>query len=138
MDTNVFKLDEITKEGVGAKLDSREDFVIDGINRIHMPEAVKAVEKLIEDRGMRCRIYQKGRVAAAIGATAVAAVVPVIGEAVIGAALVATAVGSAAHHLATFNPDYEVAKNLVTGTLTLTYQKSREANLSAHSHGSIK
>jgi len=125
MEINVFQFEDLTNDRVGAKLDAREDFVIEGIKRVNMAEAVGTVEKLIEDRGMRCRIYQKGRVAAALGATAAAVVVPVVGEVAIGAALVATTVGSAAHHLATFNPDYEVAKNLVTGSLTITYQKKR-------------
>lgn len=127
MDIQVYQFENLTNEAIGLKLDAHDDFVIEGINRLNMSEAVKTVEKLIEDRGLRCRIYQKGRVAAAIGGTTVATGwIPVAGEAVILAAAAATAVGSAAHHLATFNPDYEVAKNLVTGTLTLTYQKKRE------------
>jgi hypothetical protein len=36
---------------------------------------------------------------------------------------IAAAVGMAAHNLATINPDYEIGKNKVAGTVTATYKK---------------
>jgi hypothetical protein len=36
---------------------------------------------------------------------------------------VASAAFMGAHNVATWDPDYEIAKNRVTGTLTVTYKK---------------
>ncbi len=79
-----------------------------------MPEAIEPLEKLIEGKGLSCRVYPKGRVAA-LGALAVPNPVTV-------AVSLGTAAFIGAHNLATFNPDYEIAKNLATGTITLEAQ----------------
>ena len=80
-----------------------------------MKESVLSLERLIEKRGLRCRIYMKGR-----ASTVAAAAIPV-SPTVIGGWL--AGIGIAAHNIATWSPDYEIAKNPLTSTLTVTYKK---------------
>lgn len=118
MDNSVYSIERISNGELTAKIRQRANFVIEGIPRLNMPETVATVEKLIEAEGLTCRVYQKGRIAAA--AVGASLVLPVAGTI---AASAAAAAASAVHHLVTRNPDYEVAKNFATGTLTVTYQK---------------
>lgn len=80
-----------------------------------MPEAASTLEKVIESKGMKCRVYTKGRIAT-LAATVATAPPVVIGGLVAGIAI-------GAHNLATWNPDYEIAKNPATGALSVTYMK---------------
>ncbi|WP_318442583.1 hypothetical protein [Photobacterium leiognathi] len=79
-----------------------------------MDKAVKIVEKKIEDNGLTCRVYLYGRVAAA-GASVFGGVTGLLG--------IASAVGMAAHNLATYNPDYEIAKHKIDNKLTVIFKK---------------
>lgn len=92
---------------------NQESFEVTGCGG-KMGEAAKKVEELIESQGMRCRIYTYGRVAAA-GASLFGGVTGVLG--------VASAVGMAAHNVATLNPDYEIAKHRIDNMLTVKYKK---------------
>ena len=119
MDINVYKITDISDDRIRELIAAKESFVLEGIERLNMGEAVEATEKAIESAGYRCRIYSKGRIAS-IGLYAAAGfefppAVPIIGFAA------GLAIG--AHNLATFNPDYEIAKNIATGTLTVTWKK---------------
>lgn len=80
------------------------------LNRI-----AEMLEKIIERINLRCRIYTENR-AAAIGAT-------LIPTGVTQAVGIASAVGIAAHNLATFNPDYEIGKNIMSNQINVTYKK---------------
>jgi hypothetical protein len=80
-----------------------------------MSEAVESLEKTIESRGLSCRVYTKGR-AASIAAAAIPTPVTVLGG-------WASAIAIGVHNVATWNPDYEIAKNLAMGTLTVDYKK---------------
>jgi hypothetical protein len=68
----------------------------------------------IEPAGLKCRVYTKGRIAAA-GASLLGGIT--------GAAGIASAISIAAHNLATYNPDYEIVKHLVDNTLSVFYKK---------------
>lgn len=94
---------------------NQESFEVVGCSG-RLTEAAKKVEQLIEAEGMRCRIYTYGRVAAA-GASFFGGITGVVG--------VASAVGMAAHNVATFNPDYEIAKHRIDNMLTVKYKKKR-------------
>lgn len=73
------------------------------------------MEKIIERMGFRCRVYTENR-AAAMGAT-------LIPTGITQAVGIASAVGIAAHNLATFNPDYEIGKNITANQVNVTYKK---------------
>ncbi|MGS1108212.1 hypothetical protein ACVCNH_18305 [Achromobacter anxifer] len=115
MDISVYSIKAISDEEVAKLIDERRSFVLEDVARLSMPEAVEALEKLIEGKGLSCRVYTKGRVAA-VGAFAVP-------NPVTAAVSLGSAAFIGAHNLATFNPDYEIAKNLATGTITLEAQE---------------
>ena len=115
MDIGVYSINSITDSEIGNMLDNRKSFVIEDIARTNMSEAVESLEKQIESRGLKCRVYTKGR-----SATIAAAVIPTPAT-VIGGWVSAIAIG--AHNVATWDPDYEIAKNMAMGTLTIDYKK---------------
>lgn len=105
----------IEESHVVALIKEKKSFVIDNVPRLSMGEAVEKMEKLIEGAGLRSRVYAKGRSAVIAGLA-----IPTIPTITAGAA---TAAFIAGHNALTFNPDYEIATNRTTGTLTLTYTK---------------
>ena len=111
MDISVYSISAITDSELHNLIHNRKSFVLENINRLNMPEAVKSVENAIEEQGLKCRVYTKGRVAAMTAELAI----PMVGWAA------AAAIG--VHNLATWNPDYEIAKNVLTGSLTIQYKK---------------
>ncbi len=111
MDYSVYSIDTITDAKINELISSHTSFVLENIARLNMSEAVESIERKIENRGMKCRVYTKGRSAALAGELAV----PLVGWAA------AAAIGL--HNLATWDPDYEIGKNLLTGTLTIEYKK---------------
>ncbi|MFZ7156602.1 hypothetical protein ACLS0M_07770 [Avibacterium avium] len=84
------------------------------INTSNVIEDARIVEAFIERNGFTCRVYTENR-AAGMGAALFSGVGTVIGA--------ATAIGIAAHNLATYNPDFEVGKNLLDKKINVTYKK---------------
>jgi len=78
----------------------------------NLSSTVSKIEGRIEKANLKCRVYTEYRSASIAAMFSPAALVG------LGAA-----VGIAAHNLATFNPDYEIAKNKLAGTLTVKYMK---------------
>lgn len=115
MDYKVYSIKEVSDSVVERIIRDRQSFVIEDIDRTNFSEAVSHLEKMIEDAGFKCRVYTKGR-----AATMAAAAIP-IAPTVLGGW--AAGIGMAIHNIATFNPDYEIAKNIVMGTLTINYKK---------------
>lgn len=115
MDIAVYSIKSISDEMFIKLIDDRKSFILEDIPRKNFGEAVKVIEKAIESKGLKCRVYTKGR-----SATVAAAAIP-ISPAVLGGW--AAGIGIGIHNLATWDPDYEIAKNLATGTLTITYKK---------------
>ena len=74
----------------------RESFEVTGLSG-RMGSAVSKIENIIENQSLSCRVYTYGRVA--------------------------SVVGIAAHNLATYNPDYEIAIHLVDNKLSVKYKK---------------
>lgn len=111
------KLTAITYEEMETKgkelVEKHETFEVRGLSG-RMGSAISAMERIIEENGMKCRVYTYGRIAAAVGS--------VFGG-VTGVAGVASAIGIAAHNVATFDPDYEIAKHLVDHKLSVNYKK---------------
>lgn len=115
MDIGVYSIKSVSNEKIASMIDEKKSFVIEGISRLNFGEAVKTIEGLIESKGLKCRVYTKGR-----SATVAAAAIPV-SPTVIGGLV--SAMGIGIHNLLTWSPDYEIAKNIATGTLTVTYKK---------------
>lgn len=104
--------EDIRSEKTINLIKSKSSFEIVGLSG-RMDSAVSTIENLIESEGLKCRVYTYGRVAAA-GGSFFGGVTGLIG--------LASAVGIAAHNLATFNPDYEIAKHLVDNKLSINFK----------------
>lgn len=109
---NTFTMEKLNQSKLNSLINSKSDFLITEVSNLGY--AVKQLEKAIEGKGMSCRVYTKGR-SAAIAAAAIPTPVTVIGGWLSG-------IGIAAHNLATLNPDYEIAKNKISGEITVSYQ----------------
>jgi len=91
-------------------IEDKADFEVYGLKG-KMSEAVDFLEKAIEGKQLTCRIYTIGRSAS-------------VAAAIISAPLaVASAVAIGAHNLATYDPDYEIGKQVVNNKLEVAYKK---------------
>lgn len=105
----------LTDSQLSEWLDNQESFEVLNVSVSHsMGMAIEQIEKMIESKGMRSRVYTYGRIAAA-GGTLFGGITGFLG--------LASVVGIAAHNLATINPDYEISKHLVDNMLTVKYCK---------------
>jgi hypothetical protein len=113
MSVDVRKITSSEATGIRiAELVARKvSFQVTGV--VNMGAVVSEIEGTVEKKGMTCRIYTEYRAAAVAGSLWTPTVI-------LG---IAAAVGMAAHNLATINPDYEIGKNKVAGTVTATYKK---------------
>ena len=98
------------QEVIEAAIKNHENFEIGGCQN-RMSEAVLFAERAIGAEGMTSRVYTKGRAKSLFLGLALPAVA------------VATSVSIVAHNLATLNPDYEVLKRQLNGSLRLLYVK---------------
>ncbi|WP_421716902.1 hypothetical protein [Arcobacter arenosus] len=113
VDIENYTSDEITSEQLGTLIENKKSFKIVAVKDIGF--MVNKIEGAIEKRDLSCRVYTEYR-SVAMGAVAIPTPVTVLGG-------LATMVGTAAHNLATFNPDYEIGKNKIKSTVTVIYQK---------------
>ncbi len=89
-----------------------ESFTLTNIK--NFSQTVKKIERLIEKRGLSCRVYTAGRSATMAAALA-------SGPAVIFG--LASAAAIATHKIATLNPDYEIAKYPLADKLVVNFKK---------------
>ncbi|RYF49435.1 MAG: hypothetical protein EOO38_07895 [Cytophagaceae bacterium] len=113
MDTGVYSASVISNEEISKLILQKKSFTIIDIPASTFGNTVETIEKLIEAQGLTCRIYVAGRMAAFGAATALT----MMGGLVTGLAI-------AAHNIATFNPDYEIAKYFVTKKLIVSHKKN--------------
>lgn len=111
IDIQKFTADEITLEKLDTLAMRRESFVVVAVSNIGA--VVEKIEGRLEKQGLKCRVFTEYRSATVAGAF----LSPTF---LLGAG---AAVGIAAHNLATFNPDYEIGKNKLAGTVTVKYMK---------------
>lgn len=111
---NQLVLKDISWTEVEGLIAQRDSFKIIGAKDSIM-DTIEELEHMIEDRGLSCRVYTKGRLAAA-GASVFGGVTGVLG--------LASAIGIAAHNIATYNPDYELAKDIINNSITVSYMKA--------------
>ncbi|PAU63662.1 hypothetical protein [Pseudomonas indica] len=114
MDVNVYTLQEISNDQILEKIKNRESFIIEKLEPMRFSSTVDTLEKLIESEGLKCRVYTIGRIATA-GATALGGVTAALG--------LFSGIAIAAHNIATWNPDYEIAKNIFGATIHVNYKK---------------
>lgn len=112
MEYNVYSIDKVSNDFIKNIINDKQSFVLEGISRTMMPEVISKVEEIIENSNFKCRVYTKGR---SIGLAAIPSPAMFAG--------LATGIGIGIHNLATYNPDYEIAKNYIMGTLTIEYKK---------------
>ena len=115
MDLGVYSIKTITDAEINKLIDERKSFVLEDMEILNMSEAVETIERIIESKKLSCRVYLKGR-----AAIVAAAAIPISPTVIAGWA---SAIAIGVHNAATWNPDYEIAKNPATGTLTITYKK---------------
>lgn len=109
----ILQYDDFRTEKITALINARSTFEIVGVSG-NMGSTIRILETTIESAGLKCRVYTQGRIAAA-GAT-------FLGGATGFAGMFAT-LGIAAHNLATYNPDYEIVKHVVDGSISVRYKK---------------
>ena len=111
MTTELLKIPatEINSGRIDDLISSKSSFQIVGVNDIG--DIVKLLEGRIEAKGLKCRVYTEYR-AAGLAA-----------EALAGGVGVVVAAGIAVHNVVTWNPDYEIGKNKLNSSVSVTYKK---------------
>ncbi len=105
--------DELKSDSAVKLIKEKSSFTIIGLSG-KMSDAVDLIEEQIEKEGYSCRIYTYGRVAAA-GGSFFGGITGLLGA--------ASAIGMVAHNLATYDPDFEIAKHIVDNKLVVSYEK---------------
>jgi hypothetical protein len=108
-DIKEYEFDEVAKN-LAVMINNRETFVLRGLAG-RMIEVTGEVEREVEKQDMSCRIYSRNRAAAATAT----AFVPALGL------IPLTAV--AVHNISTWNPDYEIGKDIIDNKLHITFKK---------------
>lgn len=111
IDIQNFSVDDLDDEMLQKLIAEKKSFQIVAVK--HLGSVVNKLEGIIEKSGLRCRTYTEYRSAAITGM-----VIPVVWS--VG---IFSAFGIAAHNIATFNPDYEIAKNKLQSRVTVMYKK---------------
>jgi hypothetical protein len=102
---------ELSREIVDFLVKSSASFKVRAVS--DLSEIVTLAEKSIEELGLTCRVYTENRGYAAGGAM-------FTGVGLAGVAAIA------AHNVATWDPDYEIAKNKIANTVTIICKKPKE------------
>lgn len=113
VDIENFTSDDLSSEKLSSLIETRKSFKVVAVNDIGF--MVNKIEGAIEKQDLSCRVYSEFR-SAAMGAVVIPTPVTIFGG-------LAAMVGTAAHNLATFNPDYEIGKNKIKNTITVIYKK---------------
>lgn len=104
---------DLTKSNLDDLISARDSFIITGVPNFSL--LIAQLERSIEEKGMKCRVYTENRSLAIAAAAIPTGITQLAG--------VASAVGIGIHNLFTFNPDYEIAKNISSSKITVTYKK---------------
>ena len=112
---DVFESCDLTNEKIDELISNKKTFVINNIPSSFFDQLLLRIEKSIEDKSMKCRVYTEYRSAIFAVMTIPTGVTQIIG--------IASAIGVGIHNLVTYNPDYELAKNLTSTKLGVIYKK---------------
>ena len=113
IDVQYFTSDELNEGKLSELIFARKSFKVFAVKDISF--TVNKIEGAIEKRDLRCRVYTEYRSAAIAGVAIPTGVTQVTG--------IFSGIGIGIHNLVTFNPDYEIAKNQLASTVTVTYKK---------------
>lgn len=113
---NVITYDELEPEYLNSLIKRRESFEIIAVGG-NILKATEMLEKAIESEGLRCRVYTIGRVAVA-GLSFAGGVTGLVG--------VGAVAGIVYHNIFTYNPDYEIGKDLVDNKLEVHCKKTKK------------
>lgn len=111
----------LTPDELTSLISNKESFEIVGL-RGSFNAGIKMVESKIESLGMKCRVKSDLKSAVMQGGAAGALIGLVSAPATLTVAAV-TVVAGVGHTLATYDPDYEVLKDLVNKRLRVIYKK---------------
>lgn len=129
-DIEKFTTDDLSTEKIDELIKSKKSFQIVAIK--DMSHVVNKLEGAIEKQNFKCRVYTgyRGAMAGAAGVGGVALAGTAAGAgAAAGTAIVAapvlavTGLAVAVHRLATYNPDYEIEKDLFNKSLIVLYKR---------------
>lgn len=109
IDITLYPAAEITPEQITELIQQGASFKLTDIKE--MRTVVRQVEQLIEVQGLSCRVYTEYRAAAMAGSLIPTGITQAIG--------LYSAIGIGIHNLFTYNPDYEIAKNELSKTITV-------------------
>lgn len=112
IDIQKFTSDELNEVTLSELISNRKSFKVVAVKDISF--TVNKLEGAIEKKGLRCRVYTEYRSAAMAGMAIPTGITQVAG--------LLSAIGMAAHNLATLNPNYEIAKNQINDTVTVIYK----------------
>lgn len=112
-DVKKYTSDELSKQDLSELISQKKSFKVVAVKNISF--CVNKIEGAIEKQGLKCRSYTEYR-----SSTLAGWLIPT-GVTQVAAAF--SAIGIAAHRLATYDPDYEIAKNKFNNTVTVTYKK---------------
>ena len=104
---------ELTTSLIDQLISMRESFQVVAVTNID--SVVTSVEGRIERYDLKCRVFSEYRKAAFT-----AALIPTPATVLGGWGAL---IGIGLHNLATWNPDYEIGKNKLAGTVTVAYKK---------------
>ncbi|MFT0213938.1 hypothetical protein VQ643_15270 [Pseudomonas sp. F1_0610] len=91
-------------------IQQKSSFIINNVDVDDMLEVCADLENAIEAQCLTCRIYTKGRLVAGL----LSFLSYRVG--------VASIIGIAIHNCLTYNPDYEIARDIANGRILVNYQ----------------
>ncbi len=110
-----FTSDELEEEKLKKLIKQKQSFQIVTVKNIG--HTVNKIEGAIEREGLKCRVYTENR------SSLLAGFIPNPLYPLTFFAATGAATASALHNIATFNPDYEIGKNIIKSTINVTYKK---------------
>ena len=113
IDIQKFTSEELDTQKLSDLIKEKKSFQVVAVKDISF--VVNKIEGGIEKQDLRCRVYTEYRSAAFLGMAVPTGITQLAGT--------AAAVSIGIHNLATINPDYEIAKNEINGTVTVLYKK---------------
>lgn len=91
-------------------IQKKSSFIINNVDVEDMLEVCANLENTIESQFLTCRIYTKGRLMAGL----LSFLSYRVG--------VASVIGIVIHNFLTYNPDYEIARDMANGRILVNYQ----------------
>lgn len=105
------ELSTIDLSFIKQKVGNKSSFILLGCSG-KINDTIKDIERIIESKKMRCRIFTEGRAVAATAGILAG------GSGTLGI------IGIGIHRMATMNPDYEISRDIINNKITVEYKKN--------------